>query len=258
MIKIKEYVKAESLQQAYELNQKRRNRILGGMMWMKMGSQSIDTAIDLSGLGLDTIEETDREFRIGSMVTLRQLELYEPIQKFSGNAFKHAVESIVGVQFRNLATVGGSIFGRYGFSDVLTAFMAAETYAELYKGGIVPLAEFAGMKPDSDILVRLIVKKTDLNCVYLSHRNTKTDFPVLTCAAARDEKGIRVVIGARPGRAVRTELPDHALANIKQTAEKLSEQVATGSNMRAGSAYRSHLVKVLTARGLAAISKEGC
>ncbi len=35
MLKIKEYVKAESLEQAYELNQKRTNCILGGMLWLK-------------------------------------------------------------------------------------------------------------------------------------------------------------------------------------------------------------------------------
>ena len=35
MLKIKEYVRAESLSQAYELNQKRSSRILGGMLWMQ-------------------------------------------------------------------------------------------------------------------------------------------------------------------------------------------------------------------------------
>ena len=55
MLKIKEYVRAESLSQAYELNQKRSSRILGGMLWMKMSNARIGTAIDLSGLGLDQI-----------------------------------------------------------------------------------------------------------------------------------------------------------------------------------------------------------
>ena len=35
MLKIKQYVKAESLEQAYELNQKKTNRIVGGMLWLK-------------------------------------------------------------------------------------------------------------------------------------------------------------------------------------------------------------------------------
>ena len=63
MLKIKEYVRAESLSQAYELNQKRSSRILGGMLWMKMSNARIGTAIDLSGLGLDQIEETEDEIR---------------------------------------------------------------------------------------------------------------------------------------------------------------------------------------------------
>ena len=65
MLKIKSYVKVNSLAEAYELNQKKTARILGGMVWMKMGNRAISTAIDLSGLGLDTILENDDEFIIG-------------------------------------------------------------------------------------------------------------------------------------------------------------------------------------------------
>ena len=75
MLKIKEYVKAESLEQAYELNQKRTNCILGGMLWLKMSNRNVQKAIDLSGLGLNQIEETEEEFRIGCMTTLRSVIL---------------------------------------------------------------------------------------------------------------------------------------------------------------------------------------
>ena len=77
MLKIKEIVRPQSLEEAYELNQKRTNRILGGMLWMRMSNIQIQKAIDLSGLGLDQIEETEEEFSIGCMVTLRELELHE-------------------------------------------------------------------------------------------------------------------------------------------------------------------------------------
>ena len=60
------------------------------------------------------------------------------------------------------ATVGGSIFGRFGFSDVLTCFLALDTYVELYKGGIVSLKEFVDMPRDNDILVRILIKKLHL------------------------------------------------------------------------------------------------
>ena len=47
MLEIKEYVKAESLEQAYELNQKRTNCILGGMLWLKMVTRNVQKAINL-------------------------------------------------------------------------------------------------------------------------------------------------------------------------------------------------------------------
>ena len=159
MIKIKDYVRVGSLEEAYELNQKRSACILGGMLWTKMGQRQVQTAIDLSGLGLDQIEESEEEFSIGCMVTLRQLEEHEGLNAYTDGAARESVRSIVGVQFRNLATVGGSIFGRFGFSDVLTLFLALDTEVELVHAGRMPLAEFACSKRDRDVLVRLIVKK---------------------------------------------------------------------------------------------------
>ena len=101
MLEIKEYVKVESLEQAFELNQKRTNQIIGGMLWMKMGDHRIQTAIDLSGLGLDTIEEDETQFSIGCMTSLRQLELHEGLNQWSDGAVRESVRHIVGVQFRN-------------------------------------------------------------------------------------------------------------------------------------------------------------
>ena len=74
MVTIQKYVKAQSLEEAWKLNQGKKNRILGGMLWMRLGNGTISTAIDLCDLGLDTIEETDEEFSIGARVTLRELE----------------------------------------------------------------------------------------------------------------------------------------------------------------------------------------
>ena len=182
MIKIKDYVRVGSLEEAYELNQKRSACILGGMLWTKMGQRQVQTAIDLSGLGLDQIEESEEEFSIGCMVTLRQMEEHEGLNAYTDGAARESVRSIVGVQFRNCATVGGSIYGRYGFSDVLTMFLTMDSYVELYKGGIIPLKEYAKMPYDRDILVRLIVKKEKAAFDYQSVRNSQTDFPVLTCA----------------------------------------------------------------------------
>lgn len=263
MFTAKEYKQAESLEQAYELNQKRSSRILGGMLWLKMSRASYGTVIDLSGLGLDTIEEDEEAFRIGCMATLRDLELHEGLNAWTRGAVRKSVCHIVGVQFRNLATVGGSIFGRFGFSDVLTMFLALDSYVELYKGGIRTLEEFAASPRDKDILVRLIVRKTPVRCHYLSMRNTKTDFPVLACAVASGAEGYRAVIGARPGRAMLVRDSQGILMDgvNEKTAEAfgswLRAQVPVGSNMRAGAEYRGRLVEVLSRRALLAMEGEG-
>ena len=138
MMTIREYKRAESLEEAWQLNQKRNNRVIGGMIWLKMENINVGTAIDLSGLGLDKIEETAEGFSIGAMVPLRQIELHEGLNAYTDGAVRESVRHIVGVQLRNLATVGGSIYSRFGFSDVLTMFLALNASVELYKGGIVP------------------------------------------------------------------------------------------------------------------------
>ena len=249
--------KAESLEQAYELNQKKTNRIVGGMLWLKMSTAQIQTAIDLSGLGLDQIEETEDAWKIGCMVSLRDLELHEGLNELSCNMIRESVRSIVGVQFRNLATVGGSIFGRFGFSDVLTCFLALDTWVELYKGGCIPLAEFARQKPDRDILVRLIVKKHEDKSVYLSHRNSKTDFPVLTCGISLRDGQVYTAVGARPARAVClcVSEADWKKKGSEALAGELAAQFPTEGNMRAGKEFRSHLAEVLIGRGLKQIEK---
>ena len=254
MITISNYVRASSLQEAYELNQNRRNRIIGGMLWTKMSDAAVNTAIDLCDLGLDTLEETQDCFIIGAMVSLRQLEKHAGLNAYTCGAMENAVKDIVGVQFRNMATVGGSIFARFGFSDVLTMFLAMDAQVELVHAGIIPLADFVHMKRDRDVLARIIVKKTPADFVYSSMRNSRTDFPVLACAAAKVGDEYRLVVGARPGRAMFLKDEQSLLSggvtpeSAKQFAAYAAEKIPTGSNVRASAAYRTHLVRVLTER----------
>lgn len=94
MMTIREYKRAESLEEAWQLNQKRNNRVIGGMIWLKMENINVGTAIDLSGLGLDKIEETAEGFSIGAMVPLRQIELHEGLNAYTDGAVRESVRHI--------------------------------------------------------------------------------------------------------------------------------------------------------------------
>ena len=186
MLNIQTYVRAKSLEEAYTLNQKRNARVLGGMLWLKMASNTVGTAIDLCELGLDTIEEDETGFTLGAMATLRMLEQHPGLAAYTQNAAAKAVQDIVGVQFRNMATVGGSVWGRFGFSDVLTLLLAADARVNLYKAGTLPIETFAVMPYDRDLLVSVTVPKyRDAAFAYKAMRIQRTDLPVLNCALAR-------------------------------------------------------------------------
>ena len=257
---IENYVMVKDLEEAYLLNQKRSNAILGGILWMKMGNKKIQNAIDLSALGFDMIEETEDAFEIGCMVTERDLELNKALDQYFDGAVAKAIKHIVGVQFRNCATVGGSIYSRFGFSDILTCFLALDTYVELYKGGTIPLSEFVDKALDNDILVKIIIKKDVRKVSYQTHRRTATDFPVIACAISNIEDNWHVVLGARPSRAKLLSDTKHILS--KNPTEKevadfityIGEQTEFGSNMRGSKEFRRHLAGVLIKRGIAEIS----
>ena len=267
-----QYVRAQSLDEAYELYQKKPNFVLGGMLWLKMKNKTLGTAIDLCDLGLDQIDEDENEFRIGAYATLRQIETHEALNVYTHGAIAESVRHIVGVQFRNVATVGGSIWGRFGFSDVMTIFRALGAKVQLNKAGIMDLDEFAALpRTTRDVLVSVIVPKNAKGVVYLSQRNQSTDFPVLTCAVANRSGRYVAVIGASPYMAepvwdeegildclsdAKTDgnaaLTDNSESNAKidKFAGYVAEHIRFGSNIRAGAEYREMICRVLTRRAV--------
>ena len=253
MYNFRQYVQVETIEEAFELKKKRGNRIIAGGLWLRLGgNKNFNTAIDLSKLGLDTIEEKEDEFVIGCMTPLRKLETDKNFIQWFDAIPGNAVSSIVGTQFRNTATVGGSIYGRFGFSDVLTAFLALETYVEMHEGGMIPLEKFAKMPYDKDILVNLHVKKNKGHAAYESLRLTSTDFPIMTAAGSCIDGKWRIVVGARPKRARMIDATTILGKNPgEEEINKLLEEVQKmhfDSNKLASEEYRRAMADVLVKR----------
>ena len=262
MLTIRQYIRPASLEEAYALAQKRNNVVLGGMGWLSLQKRSVGTAIDLCDLGLDTIQETEDHYRIGAMVTLRDLEQHPGLHALSHGAIAESLKGIVGVQFRNSATVGGSVWARFGFSDVTTILMALEAKVELYKAGTMTMAEFAAKpRTERDILVAVTVPKGARKICYLSQRNTKTDIPVLTCAVVRRAGETFAVVGACPRNAA-VYHDDGTLQGViteesaRAFGERTAAQAVFGSNSRAGADYRRKVAAVLVRRAALALQEQ--
>ena len=261
MLTFQNYKRPETLEEAWTLNQSKSARLAAGMMWMRMGDAQIGTVVDLCGLGLDHLEETQDAFLIGAMVPLRKLETWDPFIRYTNGAVKEALRHIIGVQLRNTATVGGSVWGRFGFSDVITLLLAMDTLVVLYCGPkegnrIMTLDDFtqeAADKPAGAILTQIIVRKEKAAFDYRSVRRTATDFPILTEAAAKlDDGSWRFAVGARPQIAIQVQVaPDLVTKDsMNEIITTLCQNIETGTNIRGSAEYRTHLIGVLMERSI--------
>ena len=230
---IKSYVFPETLEEADALLHRdiRAAAVLGGCCWLKLGRRRIARAIDLTRLGLDQIEVRDGFLELGACVTLHQLETHPAVTSRFDGSLGACVSHIVGVPFRNCATVGGSVFSRFGFSDLTCALLALDAAVVLYRGGEVPLAEFmASPIVFDDILLKVRIKDDGRRAAYESARRSSTDLPTLAAAVSCLNGQWTVSVGA---------------ASAGQAA---AEELTYGSDLRAGADYRKKLAAVLVRR----------
>ena len=258
MFTIKEVVQPETGREALELLLKRRNNaLLGGSTFLRMGSRGIHTAIDLSKLNLHYIREQDEQIEIGAMTTLRELETHPLTAGLAGGVLAKAVGGVIGVQFRNVATVGASVYSRYGFSDILTALSVLDTSVELVRGGRLPLAAFLCQPLTRDVLTAIIIRRDMRQAAYHSLRNSASDYPVLNAAVSRLDGTWRVAVGARPNVAAVAEEAGRLLSGgavaeavAAAAAEVAAGELGFGANMRGSAAYRKDLCRVLVKRAV--------
>jgi CO/xanthine dehydrogenase FAD-binding subunit len=254
-LNIKEYLRPDSLQQANELLSENGAVIIGGGAFMHLGDLEIEKAIDLQNLGLHYVEENNEFIEIGAMTTLRELEMNSIINKSFSGILSKAAASIMGVQVRNIATIGGSIYGKYGFSDLLTALLALNAQVELYNAGLMSLESYLESSMDKDIILKVRISKGVSKAYFECFKKVSADFSVLNTAAAIVKGKLRICVGARPAR-VRLAKGAMSFLNIidsTNTAAEMagilaSEEIQFGSDIRASAEYRKELCRTLVKR----------
>ena len=258
-MKVNSYVSVGSWQEAYKLlKASPKNKILGGGLWLKKGNADVDTLIDLSKLNLNKIEDKGAYIEIGSMVSQRELEVSPLIKSFSGGVISYALSQIMGPNFRNLATVGGSIYGKYGFSDLITVLLGFDVTLQFYPNKVMSLDEYLAMPGFYDsILTHVRIAKKEKKAYFYKVKATALDYPILNVCVTKDEK-YKVVVGSRPLVATELVKVDEFLNNggdFEKAAEMASEEIKAGNSVATKGEYRKQLAKVYVRRGLEEVNK---
>lgn len=265
-MRINNYVKVDTLAEGFELLQKENSLIIGGGAWLKLTNKDIDSVIDISAVGLNEIIDKDDEIEIGAMVSLRQIETSEIISKQFNGILSNAVGKIMGIPIRNIATIGGSIMGKYSFSDVLTPLLVMDVSLIFYNYGEISLEEFMQIKKfQKDILTKIVIKKEQGKGYFHKLAKTSLDFAVINVAISKGDT-FKIAIGARPSvstkcyKAMEYINEFKVITNevIEDTVEIAIEETKFGTSSRASSEYRADVAKAYIIRGLKEVfSNEG-
>jgi CO/xanthine dehydrogenase FAD-binding subunit len=257
-------VLAQTIEEAYEAVKDRGATILGGATWLRITAKHLDYAVDISDLGLSYIRETGDRIEIGATTTLRSLETDSLLASRYGGLFARTLGHIVGVQLRNLSTIGGSLAGRYGFSDVATLFLALEAQLDIYPSGLMNLEDYMAAADHGPHLIRSVsIPAHPVPAAFQTIRITHSDFPILNAAAAYTNKGWRIAVGARPGRAQLAKSAMQALGTeakpgadlIARAARLSAEELGFGKDIRADEEYRKTVCPVLVRRAVEEASR---
>ena len=264
-MKVNEYYRASSLEDAYrKLSENPKNLILGGGLWIKKIGQDVNALIDLSRLGLNEIKENKSEVVVGSLVTQRDFENSDVVRALFNDSIAFATREVMGVNFKNIATIGGSIMGRYPFSDVICGLLPYDVELEFYPEQKISLEDYLNYKGKLNaILVAIHIKKGNGKGFYKKVKTTALDFPIVNFAVAKVNGEYRIAVGARPMVASLAHKAmdflnkaDKKDANtFKKAAEMVCEELTYMDNKDASKEYRLDLTKVYVRRGLEEVSK---
>ncbi len=261
-LRILEYVRPKTLEEAFELLQNEGAEILGGTTYARLSSRTIKLAIDLQDVGISDIYEEDGYIVVGAMARLANMQFHDLIMNYANGYLYDAISYVWSVQLRNIATVGGTVVPKWGFSDFITAVLALSTEVEFYKAGRMKLEDFLeNPTPRKDIMTKLLIKKEPRKASFKFMRNSVYDFSIVNAAlSAKEEEGKlvdwRVAVGARPGVAALSRKAMEVLnegyddEHIERAVNAMKEELKFADDFRWSGEYRKEVAGVLVKKAI--------
>jgi len=258
-LNIKTYTAVDSFDEAYRLLKKsKKNKILGGGAWLKLSIKEVDHLISLEKLSLDQIQVNKDYLEIGALASLRDIEINKDILSLDGGILSQAISNIMGITIRNLATIGGSVMGRFSFSDILPALMVMDVELVFHHHKIVDLKTFLSSRDYLlDVLKYIRIKKQDRRSFFKKVSNTPLDFSIINMAITKGDR-FNIAIGSQPGLVMLLEETMGFLNKQVKITDQIIEEACDiaikesnlGNNIRASKAYRETLVRTYLKRGI--------
>lgn len=273
------FIQAESLDAALETLAKHGDDakvVAGGTALTLMLEHKLIAPDILLGIGslpgLDHLELTEDGLQIGSLVSLRSLELSPEVQH-AFPALAVACGEVGNVRVRNQATLGGNLGEADYASDPPTvlAILDAQVQVANHEGTrTIPISEFfygfftTAIEPEELITgISIPSMPAGSHSAYLKYKSRSSeDRPCVGVAAlVKMEDGIckelRVAVGAAceiPERlpAVESRAKGQALTEelMEEIAESYAEEIETLEDLRGSAWYRRQMIRVYVKRAL--------
>ena len=259
-LRANEYYKPKTLQDAYsKLKEDPKNTILAGGLWMKKTGLQYNYLIDLCDLELNYIKEEKDVIRIGAMTSLRDFENSPIINKLNGGVAAFGAREVMGPAFRNSATIGGSIYGRYPFSDVITSLLTLDVTLCFYPEKTISLEEYLNYKGKVDgILKEIDIKKEDGKAFFKKVKTTALDFPLINFSIVKRNNKHYIAVGSRPMVAALAHKAMEAVdsgASYEEAANIAVEELQYMDSFNISKEYRMDLARIYIRRGLEEVNK---
>lgn len=236
-------------------------------------------------LSLKNLKELDfikvlenNTIEIGSTTCFTNIYRNKIIKDFIPALGQGAV-SMGGPQIRNMATIGGNVCNGAVSADSAPSLFAFNAKLRLrsFKGErIVPIEEFyegpgkVNIRKD-EILISILIEKKDYEGVrgtYIKYSNRKAmDISMLgVCVVASMKenkfKDLRIALGVAAPTPIRCKDAEKYALGLEYSEENINnialyavKSASARDSWRASKAYREHLIKELTVRGIYEVTK---